>query len=400
MQTLKLTLLVFCLVHVALTGQGSSGCGKFAGAARTLQQEEEPLTPPQFPIESDVIAFEPTVVGDSTGEQLANQTEEKDEGLPMAIEEFPMVPSSELLVTGASEQFPSRANVQYLRPEDKIQIPGQPNSAINGQNRGTETTLTEPLLPFSNPRTAGALISLLRPLPPESTLSTPVLNEIQLANIPVLQKMRQGIATVTYQRSVSNFDGTDMNCGIGYLNDYYKDHFVGVSLPLYGSGEVCGACVQVYCVDASCNAPLLANKTFMVVDSCRECNGNDLVISARGSYELSGVNYNINPSLQVAWKVTSCAPLLYGGIRMLPAKTNSPVFVGLNFSNLKVLLQSVVINGMAMRRTEYGYWVIDSPGRDIPLKPPYALQLTGVNRQVLTVRVAALVPQDLGINFE
>ncbi|KAG7674463.1 hypothetical protein Ndes2437B_g00729 [Nannochloris sp. 'desiccata'] len=393
MQPLKLTLLVSCLVHVALDRRCGGG---FAAAARILQQQEQPFTPPQVPIESGINLIE-TTAGNSTGELLAyqtNQTELEEEG-------FPIVPSSELLVTSASETFPTEARVQYLRPEDAIQIPGQPNYATNsGNHRGTGTGLADPLLPTSQPRTAGGLISLLQPLPAESTFSAPSLNETQLANIPQLQEMRQGIATVTYQRSVSNYDGVNMNCGTGYLNDYFKDHFVGVSLPLYGTGEVCGACVQVHCVDAACNAPLLANRTFMVVDSCKECIGNDLVISAPGYLALSGVNFNINPSIHVAWRVTSCAPLLSGGIRMLPSRTNSPVFVGLNFSNSKVLLQSVVINGMSMQRTDFGSWVIDSPGRNIPLTPPYALQLRGVNGQVVAVRVAGLVPQDLGVNFD
>ena len=376
-----------------LDRRGCSECRGFGAAARTLQQEEDPLTPDQDLVESGMIVISEFTAGESAVEQLAHNQLEEEEG----EEGFPIVPSSELLVTSASERFPSGANVQYLRPEDQIQIPGQPNYATNGQNTGT--AFTEPILPVSNPRAAGELISLLQPLPPGAALSTAALNKEQLENIPLLQKLRQGIATVTYQRSVGNYDGVNMNCGTGYLNDYFKDHFIGVSLPLYGRGEVCGACVQLYCVDASCNAPLLTNRTFMVADSCRECKGNDLVISARGSFALSGVNYNINPSIQVAWKVTSCAPLLSGGIRMLPAKTNSPVFLGLNFSNVKVLLQSVVINGMSMQRTDYGFWVIDSPERNIPLAPPYALQLTGVNGQVVTMRVAALVPHDLGVNF-
>jgi hypothetical protein len=368
MQPGKLALLISCLLHVALERQGSSGGpGGIAAASRLLQQEQ----PPQEPL------------------------------TPNPIEEFPVVPSSELLVTSASQPFPTGAGIQYLRPEDAIQgVPNSQQQDLNPNNPPGSTTPSEPLLPTSTPTgsATSALISLLQPPPPGTT--PPPLNQTQLANIPILQKLRQGVATVVYQRSVGNYDGTNMNCGTGYLNDYYKDHFVGVSLPMYRGGEVCGACIQLYCVDAACAAPLVTNKTFMVVDSCRECKGNDLVISARGSLNLSGVNYNINPSIQVAWKVTSCAPLLTGGIRMLPSKNNSKVFLGLNFSNLKVLLKSVVLDGMTMQRTDYGFWVIDTPGSTIPLTRPYELQLTGVTGQVLTMRVAALMAQDLGVNFD
>jgi hypothetical protein len=349
--------------------------------ARILQQQEQPNTIPQEPLTNEV------------NTTLTNQSEN----------EFHNVPSREVpLVTSASEAFSAGSGIQYFRPEDSIQIPGQlPTNNDNNNNNNNNSRETrppeEPLPTPSSSSTAGALISLLQP---NNILPLPSLNETQLANIPTLQKMRQGIATVTYQRSVNNFDGVNMNCGTGYLNDYFKDHFVGVSLPMYRNGEVCGACVQLYCVDALCDFPLVANRTFMVVDSCKECQANDVVISAGGSIALSGVNYNDNPSIQVAWTPVSCAPLLSGGIRMLPSKKNSPVFISINFSNFKVLLQCVSISGIPMKRTDYGSWKIDTPERNIPLVPPYAVQMTGVTGQVLTIRVPALVPQDLGVNFD
>ena len=123
------------------------------------------------------------------------------------------------------------------------------------------------------------------------------------------------------------------------------------------------------------------------------------MIAARGAAALSGVNYNDNPSIQVAWLFTPCSPLIEGGIRLLPSDNNSPVFLGLNFSNLKVVLRAVSINGLMMKRTSYGQWVIDTPGQNIPIRPPYALQMVGANNQPLNVRITALVPQDLGVNF-
>ena len=163
---------------------------------------------------------------------------------------------------------------------------------------------------------------------------------------------------------------------------------------------MCGLCVQMWCVDSVCADPLLSNLTFMITDSCRECKGDSLVVSARGAADLSGVNYNDNPSLQVAWQTTPCAPLIIGGIRMLPSVYNSAVFLGLNFSNLKVVLKSVRINGREMQRKAYGAWVIDTPGQNIPLQPPYTLQLVGVNNQPLVVKLPALKPADLGVNFD
>ena len=47
-----------------------------------------------------------------------------------------------------------------------------------------------------------------------------------------------------------------MNCGTGYINDYFKDHFVGVPTQLYGQGGLCGVCVQMWCTDAACTDAL------------------------------------------------------------------------------------------------------------------------------------------------
>lgn len=84
---------------------------------------------------------------------------------------------------------------------------------------------------------------------------------------------------------------------------------------------------------------------------------------------------------------------------MLPSSNNAKDFLGLNFSNLKVLLKAVIVNGISMQYTNYGYWVISTPGKDIPISAPFTLQLVSVNNQQLEVRLAGLVAQDLGINF-
>jgi len=228
----------------------------------------------------------------------------------------------------------------------------------------------------------------------------PPLSDAQTANVPRLRQLRQGIATVAYMRAISNYDGTNMNCGLGYLNDFFKDHFVGLPKPMYRDGQLCGLCIRVWCVDSVCQSPLVTNTTYMVTDSCEDCKNNDIVVAARGTAGMTGIDYNINPSVQVAWEFTSCAPLIDGGIKLLPSDNNDESFVGLNFSNLKVLLKGVRINGMTMDSTTYGFWAIQEPGQKIPLRPPYVLELLGVDNQRLVVRIASLTAQDLGVNFK
>ena len=108
----------------------------------------------------------------------------------------------------------------------------------------------------------------------------------------------------------------------------------------------------------------------MITDSCQDCKGNNIVTSARGLQDLAVVNYNDNPSIQVAWEFTSCGDLIEGGIKLWPSDNNSEEFVGINLSNSKELIGAVSINDMEMKRTNYGFWVIESPGRPIPLRPP------------------------------
>jgi len=91
--------------------------------------------------------------------------------------------------------------------------------------------------------------------------------------------------------------------------------------------------------------------------------------------------------------------MLAGGIKLLPSDDNDESTVKLNFSNLKVLLKGVRLNGLDMQSTSYGFWQITQPGQKLPLRPPYTLDLLGVNNERLTTRIAALAPQDLGINF-
>lgn len=303
--------------------------------------------------------------------------------------------------TGASDRGPSQPSqvkstastpTNKLRPEDAVPLlPGTSMYSVESASGAAPV-----------PPGGGKIGTLTSVLDPPSPLDSPPppLSEAQLAAIPRLKQLPQGTATVVAQRTVSNFDGVGMACGTGYLNDHFKDHFVGLPVALFANASRCGTCVDVFCVDTVCSSPLLANKTFMVVDECRECTGASLVMSAPGAAALSGVSVDLNPSIQVAWEPTPCGDLIQGGIRMLPSPNNNPVFLSLNFSNLKALLAGVRVNGLALAPTDHNAWVIDTLGRPIPLRSPYTLQLAAQGGQQLSVRVAALSAQDLGVNFD
>lgn len=124
------------------------------------------------------------------------------------------------------------------------------------------------------------------------------------------------------------------------------------------------------------------------------------------------------------------------------------------FSNMKALLKSVTLNNIPMQRTNYGcvtsgshcfssshclltatkmprhcdapwrreheaplprlllalsssltaslvhrYWVIDTPGKNIDLRPPYTLVLLSAQNQRLATRLESLKPQTLDVQF-
>lgn len=46
-----------------------------------------------------------------------------------------------------------------------------------------------------------------------------------------------------------------------------------------------------------------------------------------------------------------------------------------------------------------GYWVIDTPGKAIPLRPPYELALESAQGERVVARVPTLRPQALDVNF-
>jgi hypothetical protein len=57
---------------------------------------------------------------------------------------------------------------------------------------------------------------------------------------------------------------------------------------MYRSGQLCGACVRMVCADSVCKDALLRESLFMITDSCRDCQGSNLVVSAAGFGNLTG----------------------------------------------------------------------------------------------------------------
>ena len=57
---------------------------------------------------------------------------------------------------------------------------------------------------------------------------------------------------------------------------------------MYRNGEICGVCIQLWCVDSVCEDTLVRNATFMIVDSCQDCKANNIVVSGLGAANLTG----------------------------------------------------------------------------------------------------------------
>ena len=244
--------------------------------------------------------------------------------------------------------------------------------------------------------TPGKLISLL--FPPKWFPTT--LTEAQKAVAPDLRRQRNAVGTISYRRSLGNYEGKELSCGMGYMNNYFKDHYIGISPALYKNGQLCGLCANVWCSDSICPEALLRQKTFMIAEKCDDCNGNEIVLSLPGYIDLTGVNPDVNPSLQVVWNFTSCAPLIYGDIKLLTSPSNSRKYIGLNFSNTKVPIRAARINGIRLTLEPDGFWGIRATGEEnIALSRPYQIDLQGMNGETLRVRIPALIPQSLGINF-
>jgi hypothetical protein len=244
--------------------------------------------------------------------------------------------------------------------------------------------------------TPGKLISLL--FPPKWFTTT--LTEAQKAVAPDLRRQRNAAGTISYRRSLGNYEGKELSCGMGYMNDYFKDHYIGISSALYKNGQLCGLCANVWCSDSICPEALLRQKTFMIAEKCDDCIGNEIVVSLPGYIDLTGVNPDVNPSLQFVWNFTSCAPLIYGDIKLLTSPSISRKYIGLNFSNSKVPIRAARLNGVNLVLEPDGFWGIRATGEEnIVLSRPYQIDLLGMNGETLRVRISALIPQSLGVNF-
>lgn len=241
--------------------------------------------------------------------------------------------------------------------------------------------------------------SLISYVDPPAGVTVPALSPEAKAAAANLTGWYLGEETINANRQYTSSTAQSLNCGTGYLNEHFRRYFAAIPTDMWYDGQLCGACVNVTCVDTICPTPFTTYGVFQVVDSCEQCSSNAIVLSAAGIGEVTRVNYDNNPSLQVAWTFVSCESYIEGGIKMLTYERNSKYFVGLNFSNLKVLLKSVSLSGIDMTYESYGYWVIDTPGVVIDISPPYTLRLTSRDGETLAIRIPKLVPLDLGVNF-
>lgn len=246
------------------------------------------------------------------------------------------------------------------------------------------------------PLTAANLTSFVSP----GRAYTPPLSAKQESNLKLVSTWKQGLATVSASRNFSAIGAQNLNCGTGYLNPYFREHFVGISSALYAQGQYCGLCMNVTCVDTVCPRAMLDFAIFTIVDSCEQCGDSDFTISAPGEGNLTGVDYNLNPTLRFAWTPVTCDSQVSGGIRLWPSNQNNAFFVGINLSNVMGHVASVTLSGVSMTYQSYGYWTINSPSKALELPTPLTLTMTSSSGQSLSVVLPGLVALDLGVNFK
>lgn len=247
----------------------------------------------------------------------------------------------------------------------------------------------------------GSLISIVYPIGGASSSFIKSLPADTVAKIPSFKKKRNGLMKINYRRSVGIYDGVEMACGMGYMNPYITKHHIAVSKELFAGARACGLCANIYCTDTICGQRALnANRTFMIVDECSDCETNDIIASISGYTELTMVDPDINPVVTAAFDLVPCGNLVTGSIKLLTSPNMSKKYLGINLSNTKVPVRGVRINGIVLQLGNDGFWSIRSDGRDnIPLQPPYVLQVLGANNELLNFKLKTLVSQDLGSNF-
>ncbi len=247
----------------------------------------------------------------------------------------------------------------------------------------------------------GSLISIVYPIDGSSSFIKSLPAET-VAKIPSFKRKRNGLMKINYRRSVGIYDGVEMACGMGYMNPYITKNYIAVSRELFAEARACGLCANVYCTDEICGQrALTANRTFMIVDECADCDTNDIVASIYGYTDLTLVDPDINPVVTAAFDLVPCGNLITGSIKLLASPNMSKKYLGINLSNTKVPVRGVRINGIVLQLGNDGFWGVRSEGRDnIPLEPPYILQVLGANNELLNFELKTLVSQDLGSNFE
>ncbi|KAI8101491.1 hypothetical protein M9435_001597 [Picochlorum sp. BPE23] len=247
----------------------------------------------------------------------------------------------------------------------------------------------------------GSLISIVYPIGGSSSSFIKSLPADTVAKIPSFKEKRNGLMKINYRRSVGVYDGVEMACGMGYMNPYITKNHIAVSKDLFAGARACGLCANVYCTDTICGQRALnANRTFMIVDECSDCDTNDIVASISGYTDLTLVDPDINPIVTAAFDLVPCGDLVTGSIKLLTSPNMSKKYLGINLSNTKVPVRGVRINGIVLQLGNDGFWSIRSNGRDnIPLQPPYVLQVLGANNELLNFNLKTLVSQDLGSNF-
>eukprot|EP00889_Picochlorum_renovo_P003713 jgi/Picre1/30743/NNA_006104.t1 len=118
----------------------------------------------------------------------------------------------------------------------------------------------------------------------------------------------------------------------------------------------------------------------------RDCDTNDIIASISGYTELTLVDPDINPIVTAAFDLVPCGDLVTGSIKLLTSPNMSKKYLGINLSNTKVPVRGVRINGIVLQLGNDGFWSIRSDGRDnIPLQPPYVLQVLGANNELLNL---------------
>jgi hypothetical protein len=88
----------------------------------------------------------------------------------------------------------------------------------------------------------------------------------------------------------------------------------GIPEAYYRTGELCGWCVRVACIDTACTDALLRSDLFMIADSCKDCKGDSLLISAKGIQNITGGARVLRPGAMQRGRDSSSYWAVQGGL--------------------------------------------------------------------------------------